>query len=164
MSLLDICQWIQDTQLAIVIRESTYAFPYIEGTHVLALSLSVGTIMWFDLRLAGVIFRNRPVSEVFKQLRPFFLTGFPIMFVTGALLFTAHATQCYNSSYFRVKMLLLLLAGLNLLIFHSTIDRRRAQWDKAPSPPFQARLAGVLSLVFWLSIMAAGRLFAYYLF
>ena len=163
MSLLEICQWIQESQLGINIRESNYAFPYIEGTHVLALSLSVGTIMWFDLRLAGMLFRNRPVSEVFKQLRPFFFTGFPIMFVTGALLFIAHAAQCYNSNYFRIKILLILLAGLNVLIFHSTIDRRRAEWDKAPFPPFGARLAGGLSLVFWVSIMAAGRLFAYYL-
>ena len=138
MSLLQFCEWLQDSQLSTTIRES--AFPYIEGTHVLALALSVGTILWFDLRLAGWLFRNRPTSEVFKQLRPFFLTGFPIMFISGGLLFVAHATQCYNSTYFRVKILLILLAGLNVLIFHTTIDRRRTQWDKAPFPPLQARL------------------------
>ena len=163
MSLLEICQWIQESQFAITIRESNYAFPYIEGTHVLALSLSIGTIMWFDLRLAGVLFRNQPVSVVFNQLRPFFFTGFPIMFITGIFLFIAHAAQCYSSNYFRVKLLLILLAGLNVLLFHSTIDRRRAEWDKSPFPPFQARVAGFLSLFFWVSIMAAGRLFAYYL-
>ena len=163
MSLLEICQWIQDTPLAITIRESNYGFPYIEGTHVLGLALSVGVIVWFDLRLAGVLFRNRPVSEVFKQLRPFFLTGFPITFATGVLLFIAYAERCYSSTYFRVKLLMLLLAGLNILIFHSTIDRRRDEWDNAPVPPFQARLAGILSLIFWVGIMAAGRLFAYYL-
>jgi hypothetical protein len=161
MSLLEVCQWLEDSDLSTVIREST--FPYIEGTHVLALALSVGTILWFDLRLAGVLFRNRPVSQVFNQLRPFFFTGFPIMFISGGLLFVAHATQCYESTYFRVKLLLILLAGLNVLIFHSTIDRRREQWDKTPFPPMQARVAGVLSLVFWVSIIAAGRLFAYYL-
>src|SRR5215510_7253309 len=125
MSLLQICQWLEDSQLSTGIREST--FPYIEGTHVLTLALSVGTILWFDLRLAGVFLRKRPVSEVFKQLRPFFLTGFPIMFISGGLLFVAHATQCYSSNYFRVKLALILLAGLNVLIFHSTIDRRRAE-------------------------------------
>jgi ABC-type multidrug transport system fused ATPase/permease subunit len=161
MSLLQICQWLEDTPLGTNIRES--AFPYIEGTHVLALALSVGMIIWFDLRLAGVLFRSRPVSEVFNQLRPYFLIGFPIMFISGGLLFTAHATQCYSSNYFRVKIFLIFLAGLNILIFHSTIDRRRDQWDKTPFPPLQARLAGVLSLVFWVSIIAAGRLFAYYL-
>ena len=161
MSILQICQWLEDTPLGTNIRES--AFPYIEGTHVLALALSVGMIIWFDLRLAGVLFRSRPVSEVFNQLRPYFLIGFPIMFISGGLLFTAHATQCYGSNYFRVKIFLIFLAGLNILIFHSTIDRRRDQWDKTPFPPLQARLAGVLSLVFWVSIIAAGRLFAYYL-
>ena len=130
---------------------------------MLALALSVGTIIWFDLRLAGVFLRKRRVSEVFNQLRPFFLTGFPIMFISGGLLFVAHATQCYSSNYFRVKAALILLAGLNVFIFHSTIDRRRAEWDKSQFPPLQARLAGALSLFFWMSIIIAGRLFAYYL-
>jgi ABC-type multidrug transport system fused ATPase/permease subunit len=161
MDVLQICQWLEDSQLGIGIREAY--FPYVEGMHVLALAISVGMIVWFDLRLAGVLFRSRPVSEVFEQTRPYFLFGFPIMFITGALLFVGHATQCYASNYFRVKIALIFLAGLNVLVFHSTVDRRREQWDKNPFPPFAARLAGVLSLVFWVSIICAGRLFAYYL-
>ena len=152
---------LEDSQAGVSIRE--YIFPYIEGTHVLALSLSVGTILWFDLRLAGLMFRNKPVSQVFNQLRPYFLVGFPIMFITGVLLFVGHATQCYSSNYFRVKILSIFLAAVNVLIFHTTIDRRRKEWDKSPFPPLQARLAGALSIVFWVSIIAAGRLFAYYL-
>ena len=161
MDLLQICQWIEDSQFGTAVRE--VYFPYIEGTHVLALAFSVGMIIWFDLRLAGVIFRSRPVSEVFKQLRPYFMVGFPIMFITGILLFTGHATQCYASNYFRVKMVLIFLAGVNVLVFHSTVDRRREQWDKNPFPPFAARVAGAVSLFFWVSIICAGRLFAYYL-
>jgi len=161
MDVIQICQWIEDSQLGIAVRE--VYFPYIEGTHVLALALSVGMILWFDLRLAGVLFRSRPVSEVFKQTRPFFLIGFPIMFITGVLLFVGHATQCYASNYFRVKIALIVLAVVNVLVFHSTVDRRREQWDKNPFPPFAARLAGALSLVLWVGIICAGRLFAYYL-
>ena len=140
-------------------RES--AFPYVEGTHVLALSLSVGTVAWFDLRLLGAAMRSRPVSEVFESVKGWMFAGFGVMFVTGALLFVAHATKAYESRSFRAKVALLVLAGVNTLVFHLTIDRRRAEWNAAPVPPAAARMAGLLSLVLWLSVIAAGRMFAY---
>jgi hypothetical protein len=87
--------------------------------------------------------------------------GFGLMVVTGILLFWAHALKCYESGYFRIKLLLLLLAALNVIVFHSTIDRRRAAWDESPRPPLQARLAGLASLLIWLGVVAAGRLMAY---
>ena len=89
------------------------------------------------------------------------LTGFAIMFITGGLLFSARASAAFSSGYFRLKMLLLLLGGLNVLIFHSTIDRRRDEWDEALRPPLQVRLAGVVSLVLWFAIIEAGRVMAY---
>ena len=163
MSLFELCQWIQDTQIGTAIRESLLVFPFIEGTHVLSLGLSVGTIMWFDLRLLGLVMPDEPVSEIFNQVKPWMLTGFVLMFTTGGLLFWSYAAKCYGSAYFRAKIALLLLAGLNVLLFHLTVDRRRAGWDKAPVPPVQARVAGFVSLVLWLSIIAVGRLMAYHL-
>jgi hypothetical protein len=79
MSLLSICQWIQNTA---ALRESTYLFPIVETTHVLGLSLSVGLLVVSDLRLIGVGMRRRPASEVFRQLAPWMLAGFAIMFAT----------------------------------------------------------------------------------
>ena len=150
---------LEQTWLGAVVRES--AFPYVEGTHVLALSLSVGTVAWFDLRLLGLTMRSRPVSEVFESVKGWMFAGFGIMFVTGALLFTAHATKAYESRSFRVKVALLVLAGINALVFHLVIDRRRAEWNAAPVPPAAARMAGLTSLVLWLSVITAGRMFAY---
>ena len=141
------------------VRESW--FPYVEGIHVLALALSVGTIVWFDLRLLGAAMRTRPASEIYQALMPWMVVGFGVMFGTGALLFAAHATKVYESSVFRAKAVLLLLAGVNMLVFHLTIDRRRAEWNEAPVPPVAARAAGLLSLVLWLSVIAAGRMLAY---
>jgi hypothetical protein len=160
-ALLQGCQWLQSTQVATSISESAYLYPAIEGTHVLALALSVGTVMWFDLRLAGLAWKKSPVSQVFLQLRPIMLVGFGLMFATGALLFSARATEAFGSYYFRTKMALLLLGGLNILLFHSTIDRRRAEWDVSQPPPLQARIAGMVSLVLWFAIIAAGRIMAY---
>ncbi len=161
MSLLDWCQWLQDTSLGTSIRESGYAYPFIEGSHVLGLALSVGTVMWFDLRLLGVAMRRDSVSNVFTQVRPWMMLGFVVMFVTGALLFSARAAEAYASTYFRIKLGLLVLGGLNILIFHTTIDRQRDQWDTTDKPPLRARVAGLVSLVLWFCIIAAGRIMAY---
>src|SRR3954452_23357678 len=97
MSILEICQWIQATQVGTSIRESLLFFPFIEGLHVLSLGLSVGTVIWFDLRLVGVMMRDEPVSEVFNQIKPWMFLGFGLMFVTGGLLFWSYAAKCYAS-------------------------------------------------------------------
>jgi len=159
MAVLEWLHALEQTWIGEVVRES--AFPYVEGTHVLALSLSVGTVAWFDLRLLGAAMRSRPVSEVFDSVKGWMLAGFGLMFVTGALLFAAHATKAYESWSFRAKIALLALAGLNTFVFHLTIDRRRLEWNAAPVPPPAARMAGLMSLVLWLSVIAAGRFFAY---
>ena len=66
------CQWLQDTPFSTAIRVSGYTYPFLEGTHVLGLALSVGTILWFDLRLLGVAMRRDRVSDVFNALRAVF--------------------------------------------------------------------------------------------
>ena len=89
------------------------------------------------------------------------MLGFTMMFMTGAMLFAAHAVDAYKSTYFRVKVGLLILGALNVAIFHSTIDQSRGQWDTAETPPLRARVAGALSLILWFGIIAAGRIMAY---
>ena len=161
MTLLGWCEWLQSTQVATAISESAYLYPFIEGSHVLGLALSVGTVIWFDLGLMGVALRREPVSAVFAQLRPWILTGFAVMFISGGLLFAARATEVFSSGYFRAKVALLLIGGLNVAIFHVTVDRHREAWDRAPHPPLQVRAAGAISLVLWFAVIAAGRVMAY---
>ena len=163
MSLYDACMWIENTQSSIAIRSSIYAFPLIEGTHVLLLGMSAGLIMWFDMRLAGFIMRDRPVSEVFNAIKVWMFVGFGIMFITGGILFWSLPMRCYGSPYYWAKMIMLILAGINLAVYHLTIDRRRSEWDKAPIPPLQARIAGVSSLILWTAIIFVGRAMAYFL-
>ena len=111
VDLLELCRWLEDTSWATALRESGYAYPFIEGSHVMALAISVGAVLWFDLRLLGWTMRDDRVSDVFRQVRPWMLLGFAVMFVTGVLLFAARATDAYASLYFRMKLALLVLGA-----------------------------------------------------
>ena len=161
MSLYSFCEWLQNTPWGTAIRESTLMFPIIETIHVLALGLSVGTVAVFDLRLLGLGLRREPVSQVMSQIMPWSIAGIVVMFVTGGLLFWCQALKAYDSVFFRIKLLLLVLAGVNALVFQLTVYRSMATWDKAEITPLQVRLTGGLSLALWIGIIAAGRTMAY---
>jgi hypothetical protein len=142
-------------------RQSDFLFPLIEGTHIMALSLSVGLILLFDLRLLRWALSGEAVSRVMRQLMPWTLPGFGIMFVTGLLLFFAQAEKVYTNSYFRIKMLLLLLLGLNALFYQLKYYPTMAKWDMSETVPQGARAIALVSLVFWAAVIACGRLMAY---
>lgn len=162
MTLFAICQSLNDSAVGTYIRESEWLFPLIESAHVLAIALLVGTVAILDLRILGFVLRREPVSDIAEQILPWTWAGFVVMLISGFLLFWAEAAKCYGNPAFRLKMLLLLLVGLNPLIFHSTIYRSVARWDTAPAAPARARLAAVLSLTLWTGIIAAGRMVAYF--
>jgi hypothetical protein len=161
MFLLSICQWLDSTRLNAAMRMSTWFFPTFDTIHTLGIVLVAGTIMLVDLRLLGLTLRAEPVAAVVKRIVPWTLRGFALMFVTGALLFSSEAVKLYHSPAFRIKLVLLALAGLNALIFHLTIYRDVAHWDPTAAAPVRARLAGLLSLAFWIGIITAGRAIAY---
>lgn len=161
MLVLNICQWIDSTRFNALMRQSTWAFPAFDAIHTLGIVLVAGTIMLVDLRLLGLGLRSVPVAELVSRIVPWTLWGFGLMFVTGALLFSSEAVKLYHSPVFRVKVVLLALAGLNAFIFHRTIYRDVANWDPGAVAPARARMAGLLSLLFWIAIIAAGRAIAY---
>ncbi len=156
------CQWLNDTGPARALRESLWVFPIVETIHVLAITLLAGTISILDLRLLGVILRGERVTTVARQVLPFVWTGFSILLVSGLMLFAAEAAKSYANPAFRIKLILLVLAGLNPLIYYRTIYKRIAQWDTFPHTPLAARIAGGISLTLWTAIIAAGRATAYF--
>ena len=156
-----LCEWIYGTSLSTGIRESTLAFPVIEGIHLLGIALSVGMLCWFDLRLIGVAMCNQPVSKVWRRVMPAAIAGFILMFITGGLLFWAESVTAYNSVDFWIKMGLLVLACVNAGVFELTTHRHAAEWDSARILPMRARLAGLFSLILWVAIIVTGRTMAY---
>ncbi len=161
MSLLRVCEWMADTRWSIALHESTWGYPIVESVHVLALCLFLGMAVMLDLRLLGVTMRCAPVSEVMGRLLPWTAAGFVLMVISGALLFYAIPVRTFQNIFFRVKVAMLILSGLNVWVFHSGVYRRMAEWDLDPVPPRRARVAAGLSLALWASIVVAGRMIAY---
>ena len=156
--------WMQVSDIGTGIRESVWTFPIVETTHVLALAISTGILIWFDFRLLGWGMKHQPISLIHKQIMPYAVFGFLVMFVTGVLLFWSEAEKCYLSGFFRAKVLFLFLAGFNALIFEFKTKKTIEEWDKYPVPPIKARLAGLLSIISWAAVIIAGRATAYNLF
>jgi len=161
MSLLPFCEWLAATPGSIALHESVYMYPLVESTHVLTLCVFLGVAVMFDLRLLGVTFTTVPMTQLKRRLGRWMTAGFLVMVVSGAMLFYAVPVRSYQSIWFRMKAVALVLAGLNAFVFHRTIDRRIAEWDADPVPPHAARLAGARSLVLWTAIVVFGRMIAY---
>jgi hypothetical protein len=83
------------------------------------------------------------------------------MLVSGLLLAWCEAGRLYSNFFFRTKVVLLVLAGLNVLVFHLTVYRGVTAWDRAPVTPLRARVAGAISVALWVSLIAAGRAIGY---
>jgi hypothetical protein len=153
------CQWLQQTPVGVFMSESVWAFPAVEAVHILCgnVPLIVSTSI-LSFRLTGWGLREFPVSTLVKALLPWAWAAFLVQVVTGVLLFSTSAPQYAATRTFLIKMFLILLAGLNALVFLRTTYRRVAEWDMAAIPPLGARAAGCISILLWFSVLVMGRI------
>jgi len=161
VSLFDFFEWLGSTPWSVALHESRYAFLVVLTVHVLTLTVFVGTAIMIDLRLLGAAMTRVPVSEVISRLLPWSRAGLAVMIASGALLFYASPLVRYENVFFRLKMAALALALANVWLFNRTLYRRVAEWDLDPVPPRGARVAAVVSLVLWATMITAGRMMAY---
>jgi hypothetical protein len=152
-----LCKWLEQTAVAAAVRESLWLFPAIETVHLLGMAALLATVSAFDLRLLGWALHRHPVSELARRLFPWAWAGFTLQVVTGTLLFSSEAVKVYANPAFRVKMLLILLAGMHALIFHLTVYRDVTNWDNSRVLPVKAKVAGSVSILLWIGVVAAGR-------
>jgi peptidoglycan/LPS O-acetylase OafA/YrhL len=148
---------LESSGIATGIRNSLYIFPLIESTHVFGLALVFGTIAIIDLRLLGVASTRRSFKRMTSDILKWTWAAFAVTAATGALMFITNADVYYHNFFFRTKMLMLALAGINMLIFELTAGRSIHRWDKAPSAPLIGRTTAVVSLVIWIAIIFLGR-------
>lgn len=149
--------WLGETPVAQAIATSGYLFPLLEIVHVIGLALVVGTIAIVDLRLLGLASTKRTVRDVVNHVLPISWTGFCIAVVSGALMFTANATKYADNPAFQLKLVFLLIAGINMLLFHRLTWKFIAVWDEVEHPPAAVKLAGAVSLSCWVVIVFLGR-------
>ena len=159
--LMDLCTWLEQSGLGTSIRDSEWLFPVIETIHIFGIVLLVGATSDLDLSLLGWTYRDKSVSKMAWRFLPWAWVGFIIQLITGALLFVSEATKMYGNPGFEIKMVLIVVAGINALVFHSMAYQSVGKWENDPVGPLSARVAGLISIILWFGIVAAGRWIAY---
>ena len=150
---------LEQTPLGSALAESRYAFPVIEGIHLVGLSVAVGMLFIADLRLAGVLLKRVPPLRLLQQLRPWILGGFAFIFLSGGLLFLAEASLLVGNPAFVLKLLFIVLAGANAAYFELVLMRKRP--PHAAILPANMRYAAIASLTLWSLVIVFGRLIPY---
>jgi len=153
MSLIDLLSALADTPFAQAIAGSSWIFPTLECFHVIAITLVVGSILVVDLRLLGWASRNRPADVLTAQLTPITWIAFAIALLTGGLMFLAKPVAYSQNLFFRGKLVLLLLAAINMAVFHLVVERRGG----GPASRLAAKASGLVSLLIWVAVIAMGR-------
>ena len=163
MTFLD---WIETTRVALFIQTSSWAFPAIEVIHVIAVVLVFGTIAVVDLRLIGLASTRRPYLGVAGDGLRVVWIAFAVAVVTGLLMFSTQAGSYFENTYFRIKMLALLAAGVNMMVMEVVTSRDVARWGATTEValPTAARAAGLLSLAFWTIVVVCGRWIGFTMF
>ena len=153
-------QWLEDSSCAVVIRQSAWLYPILEIVHITGIVLLVGPSFMFDLRLLGFS-KHLPVLELAQHLLPWARRSLLLIIPSGLLLFITNAETLGYDPVFWIKMVFLVLAGLNVLVFHRYTFRSLSTQDKKSILPKAAKVTACISIIAWLIIIACGRLLAY---
>lgn len=152
---------IEATSFATSVRDSIWMFPIIESVHVISFTLVVGTIAVIDLRLLGLASKQRSFQRMSSDILKWTWAAFALTVATGLMMFTTNARVYYHNPFFRAKMVLLVLAGLNMAVFEFTAGRTVRTWDSSASVPRAGKAVAAVSLVLWISIIFMGRIIGF---
>jgi hypothetical protein len=160
MTMLGFLSAAEHTSLAAAMRGEIggeWLFPIVETLHVISLAMVFGSIVMVDLRLVGAASRNSAMSRLSGEVLPYTWGAFICAVVTGTLLFISKAHVYFYNLQFQLKFLCMLLAAMNMAVFHFGTYRRVLEWDDRHPPPRAARLAGALSIALWIGVIFFGR-------
>jgi hypothetical protein len=152
---------IEASALGQAMRQWLWLYPSVEIVHITGIALLVGSIAILDLRLLGLS-RSVSVRRLAAHILPWSIASFALIVPSGLAMFVAHASDLLSNPLFAVKMGLILLAGVNAGLLHAGALRRAGEWDVDAMPPIAARAAAAASLLLWVSVIACGRLLAYF--
>jgi hypothetical protein len=149
--LMPFFQWCDGSTVGQAVRNSRVAFPIIENFHLFALTVLLGSLVVLCLRQFGLIYRDQPIWEVARSLRPWNRWSLSVMIASGVLLFLSEAMKCYDNTSFRVKMVFLFAA----LLYQFTIYNRLV--EKEVNAALGSRIAASVALCLWFGVGLAGR-------
>ena len=142
------------------LMHTTWGWPIAESLHFVGLTLLIGAIGVFDLRLLG-LGRAVPIAAMHRFIR-WGLLGFALNDTTGSLFLMAEPDQYVYNPSFQFKLLFIGLAGLNALAFYATSFRRTTAEHAPADAPIVAKFIAVVSLSLWIGVIIAGRLLTFY--
>ena len=158
-TLAEMLQVLEDSALASGIRQSTWLYPFLEIVHILGIVLLVGAAFLFDLRLLGLS-RKLPVSDLAHHLLPWSRRGLYLIVPSGLLLFSTNAVALAGDTVFHMKLLLLVVGGINAGLFHRFLAPSSPDWGQGNTPR-AAKAVAVCSIAVWVAVITFGRLLAY---
>jgi len=157
MNVDDILTAIEDWPFGMAVNESAFWFPFVESVHVLSFAFMVGSIFFVDLRLLGFLGKGNPVRQA-SRILPFTWIAFVVATISGTLMFAPAASRYFYNPAFQWKFALMLLAGVNMVVFHFGVWRSVNAWDAAVATPRAAKIAGLISIVSWIGVVVTGRI------
>ena len=153
--------WLDGFEWSTATHESYYMYNWVESTHVLTLMVSLGVLFLIDLRMLGIAFPNVPSTQIARRLNLPMWIGFGVAITTGLLLFYAIPVRNSQSLWFRVKLVLLVCAGINAYLLHKRMNESGSSWENDAVAPKQIRTSAAVSLGLWTTIVICGRFIAY---
>ena len=157
----DLFFFVSELPSSIELRESQYVWSLFEVAHVVSMCLFAGLIIMMDLRLLGVGNMQSPFSQLQKRLFPWQMLGMALSAITGSVLVFGDPMRFYANIFFWLKMLMMVIAGVNAMAFHYITYNSVVRWDTRSTTPFGARLSGALSILLWAVVIVSGRLIPY---
>lgn len=151
-------EWLQFSWLGTFVAENLWAYPVLETLHVIGMTVLVGVLGLTNLRVLG--YKPELPLVGTRELLPLAWGGFTVNLITGLGLFASDAVYFFNSWTFRIKILLIILAGINAAILSSRIFRDVGVQADVELPS-STRWVAITSLIFWVGAIFAGRLVAY---
>jgi hypothetical protein len=157
----DLLDWLYNTSYAEMMRDSLWGYPIGETVHLLGITLLFGSILLADLRFIGVGRHIGAGALTSGYLLRATWIGFALIVLSGLSLFAAYAIDTINSPIFVAKMVLIAVAGVNMLFFTFRVTSGMHLWESDVTPPTAARVSAGLSIALWTLTIFAGRLIAY---
>jgi Family of unknown function (DUF6644) len=154
-------RWLENTGVAVVVRESAWLYPAVETVHIFGFVMLVGAASMFDLRLLGAS-RMLPVSDAARHLLKWSRASLLVVLPSGLLLFMSNATTLSTNPAFRLKLVLLVAAGVNAYMFHRWPFKTVTAWNREIPAPAGAKISAAVSLALWASVISCGRFIAYF--